>query len=636
MAMKKIILGTAGHIDHGKTSFIKALTGIDTDRLKEEKERGITIELGFAHMSLPDGTLVGIVDVPGHERFVKNMVAGASGIDLVALIVAADEGVMPQTKEHIEICQLLGIQYGIVVITKIDMVDNEWLELVRDDIQEYIKNTFLANAPIVEVSSITGEGLNKFIEVLTKLIQRLPKKETGHIFRLPIDRVFTIKGFGTVVTGTTISGEIKVGEEVTIYPINIECKVRSIQVHNQSVTQVGPSTRTALSLHGIDKSHIERGYVVASKGSLNSSYMLDVFIELLYSAPRILKNREKVRLHSGTSEVMANIIFFNKEQLQPGDSCYAQIRLEHPISVLRGDRYVIRSYSPVRTIGGGIILHPMPKKKKKGLSEEIIKRLHLIHQGQTKDIVEAFIFMEGFDGIDINKLVSLSNIKRPHLMAIIDDLIDNNLVYKYDEEQGLIIHYHFFKELTEILINLVSAYHKEYPFRSGMPKGELKSKMRLMKDIKLFNFLIDYLVKKGHLFLDMDSIRLANYRPNLTDKQKVVKKQIEDIYKKAGFQPPYFKEIKDKYSEIANEILEYLIWEQRLIKIKEDLYMHRDSVDELIRKVISFLKKHGEMSVGQFKELTNTSRKYSIPLLEYLDKTQITVRVGDIRRLRRI
>ncbi len=632
---RRIILGTAGHIDHGKTSLVKALTGIDTDRLKEEKERGITIELGFAHLTLPDGTLVGIVDVPGHERFVKNMVAGASGIDVVALVVAADEGVMPQTEEHLEICELLGIRHGLVVITKIDMVDEEWLELVEEDIKEHVKGTFLEGAPIVKVSSVTGKGLKEFLDTLNNLIQKIPERQSGQIFRLPIDRVFTIKGFGTVVTGTSISGKVKVGDEVTVYPKGINCKVRSIQVHGRSVEETGPSTRTALSLQGVNKEDIERGYVVASKDSLFPSYILDVFLTYLSSAKKPLRNREKVRFHVGTSEVLANVVLLDREELMPSEQCYAQIRLEEPVTVLRGDRFVIRSYSPVRTIGGGEIVHPLAKKKKKKGSEKIINILNTIHKGADKDVVESIILMGGYEGINKKMLLFLSNLSEDKLNRILEELASCGKIHIYEKEQGLFIHSEFYNKLKELIVSIIEEYHKKYPLRAGIPKEELRSRIRAIKDIRLFNYMIENLIKEGLIVSELDNIRIKGYSPTLTREQEKVKSEIEKIYKESKFQPPYFKEIREKWPDLADQVLEYLLSQGILVKIKEDLYLHKESLEKMIADVRAFLKKHGQMSVGDFKALTNTTRKYSIPFLEYLDKSQITVRVGDIRKLRK-
>ena len=632
---RRIILGTAGHIDHGKTSFVKALTGIDTDRLKEEKERGITIELGFAHLTLPDGTLVGIVDVPGHERFVKNMVAGASGIDVVALMVAADEGVMPQTEEHLEICELLGIRHGLVVVTKIDIVDKEWLDLVKEDIKEHVKGTFLESAPVVEVSSVTGEGIKEFLDVLADLVQKIPERQTARVFRLPVDRVFTIRGFGTVVTGTSISGKVKVGDEVTVYPQQINCKVRSIQVHGTSVEETGPSTRTALSLQGVGKEDIERGCVIASKDSLFPSYILDVFLKFLPSARRPLKNREKVRFHVGTSEVLANIVFLDREELLPSECCYAQVRLEEPVAVLKGDRFVIRSYSPVRTIGGGEIVHPLAKKKKKRGSEKVIDILATIHKGTKSKVIESFVLMGGYDGINKKMLLFLSNFHEQELDKILEDLASSGRVHIYEKEQGLFIHSEFYNKLKELIVSAVKEYHLRYPLRIGIPKEELRSRLRVIKDTRLFNYMIEALIKERLIVSDQDNIKARDYKPVLTEAQEKVSSEVEKIYKESEFRPPYFKEIREKYPELADQILEYLLSQGVLVKIKEDLYLHRDTLEKMLAKVRSFLEEHGQMSVGDFKALTNTSRKYSIPFLEYLDKSQVTVRVGDVRKLRK-
>jgi len=406
--MKQVILGTAGHIDHGKTSLIKALTGIDTDRLKEEKERGITIELGFAHLELPGGQLLGIVDVPGHEKFVKNMVAGATGIDLVALIIAADEGVMPQTKEHLEICQLLNIRHGLVILTKIDMVEPDWLELVREDVTSYLSETFLAGSPIVEVSSVTEEGIEELVKVLDTLVKDVPERDVGYFFRLPIDRVFTMKGFGTVITGTTVSGRINTGDEVTIYPQGLSSRIRGIQVHNREVNEVRAGLRTAINLQSVEKSQIQRGNVLGAKDSLRSTYMVDVLLELLPSAPRKLKNRGKVRFHTGTSEIISSVILLDRDELDPGDSCFAQIRLEQPTAILPHDRYVLRSYSPVRAIGGGEILNALPRKRKR-FSQATLTELELLSTGDLDQVTQQLVYMGRFQGLEQSELPFLMN-----------------------------------------------------------------------------------------------------------------------------------------------------------------------------------------------------------------------------------
>ena len=363
--MKQIILGTAGHIDHGKTTLIKALTGIDPDRLKEEKERGITIELGFAHLELPNGQELGIVDVPGHEKFVRHMVAGATGVDLVALVVAADEGVMPQTREHLEICELLKVKQGIVILTKTDLVeDADWLELVREDIQDFLQGTFLASAPIISVSAVTGDGLESLLNHLQSLCDSVEARSSSGDFRLAVDRVFTMKGFGTVVTGTAISGKVKTGDTLFVYPQLLKTKVRGTQVHNREVNEAVSGQRTAINLQGLEKAALERGNVLATPESLIASFMVDVRLQHLETAPRVLKNRAKVRLHTGTNEEMGTLILLDADELKPGASGYAQVRMDKPVVVRSGDRFVLRSYSPMRTIGGGQILHPAPNKEK--------------------------------------------------------------------------------------------------------------------------------------------------------------------------------------------------------------------------------------------------------------------------------
>ena len=384
--MKQIILGTAGHIDHGKTSLIKAMTGIDTDRLKEEKERGITIELGFASLDLPGGQHLGIVDVPGHEKFIKNMVAGATGIDIVVMIIAADEGVMPQTREHMEICTLLGVRHGLVAMTKIDLVDEEWMELALEDIRDFSQGTFLENSPILPVSSVTGQGIPELITALDDIAGDIPPRPPSSLFRLPIDRVFTMKGFGTVITGTLVSGRVKVGDTIMVYPSGITSKVRGIQVHNQSADSAEAGMRTAINFQGLDRAAVQRGEVLSSPGALISSYMVDLSFHYLASNKKPLKNRTLVRMHTGTSEVLGHLVLLEQEELPPGQTAVAQIRLDSPVAIVKDDRFVVRSYSPIRTIGGGQVLNPTPPKHKR-LKAEIIRGL----QHLTDDDPEAII-----------------------------------------------------------------------------------------------------------------------------------------------------------------------------------------------------------------------------------------------------
>src|SRR5918999_1795344 len=386
MVMKQVVMGTAGHIDHGKTQLIKTLTGIDTDRLKEEKERGITIDLGFAHLRFADDTEVGVIDVPGHERFVRNMLAGVGGIDLVMLVIAADEGVMPQTREHLAICQLLRIKDGLVALTKTDLVDEDWLELVSEDTREFLKGTFLEGKPIVPVSAKTGQGIDDLRRGLQTLVARVPPKQLEGKFRLPVDRVFTIRGFGTVVTGTLFSGTIRVEDRIEIYPKGIEAKIRGIQVHNASVAEAVAGQRTAINLQGIDKVELGRGDVLGHPGEFASTFMLDAVLQHLADAPRPLRHRARVRLHLGTSEIMGRVMLLDRDELAPGEEAYVQFRLESPAVALPRDRYVIRSYSPVQTIGGGILLEVQPRKHRR-YEEGLANHFRLLAESSAEEVV---------------------------------------------------------------------------------------------------------------------------------------------------------------------------------------------------------------------------------------------------------
>ena len=633
--MKQIVLGTAGHIDHGKTSLIKALTGIDTDRLKEEKERGITIELGFAHLELPDGKLLGIVDVPGHEKFVKNMVAGATGIDFVALVIAADEGVMPQTREHLEICKLLNIGHGLVVLTKTDMVEPDWLDLVREDVREYLSDTFLADSPIVEVSSVTGEGLKELIQAIVDLVRQIPERDQGHIFRLPIDRIFTMKGFGTVLTGTTASGKIRTGDEVTVYPQGIHTRIRGIQVHNKVVEDVRAGLRTAVNLQGVDRTMMQRGSILATKGSLRPTYMVDVTLDLLPSAPKKLKNRAKVRFHSGTSEIISTVILLDRDKLEPGETCYAQIRLDQPTAVLRKDRYVLRSYSPVRTIAGGEILNALPKKKKR-FSEPALSEMKVLHGGTLNEIIETFVSSGRFQGVEEAELSFLTNTGKKKLDEALKGLKAQKRIILYDKERSALIHADFLKKAKDEVIGTIEQYHKDFPLKSGLLKEELRSRTTGAKNQKFFNYLMNQLFQEDIIVQEKEIVRLKDHRVTLAQDQEKARRKLEDIYLNSGLQPPYFKEMRDKLpGNTGADVIEVMLKDGILVKIKEDLYFHRNAIDGLQKTLTDFLKKNGEITTPQFKDMTGASRKYTIPLIEYFDRSQVTVRVGDSRVLRK-
>ena len=633
--MKQIILGTAGHIDHGKTTLVKALTGIDTDRLKEEKARGITIELGFAHLTLPGGQLLGIVDVPGHEKFVKNMVAGATGIDLVALVIAADEGVMPQTREHLEICELLRVKTGLVVLTKCDLVDSDWLELVKEDVGKFLKDTFLADAPVVEVSSTTGMGMDELLKTLDMLVKGIAERDVGNFFRLPIDRVFTMKGFGTVVTGTTISGQIDLGAEVTVYPKDVTTRIRGIQVHNREVQSVSAGLRTAINLQGVEKADIERGDVLAAKDSLKPTQLADVSLDLLKSAPRKLKHRSRARFHTGTAEIISTILLLDRDELNPGDSCFAQIRFEKPTVLLRHDRYVIRSYSPVRAIGGGEVLNGVAERRKRR-SEKSLSELKNLSGGGLSEVTEQFVLTGRFQGVEMSDLPLLTNTGRKRLDEVLKKLLAQKRVVLYDRERGLLIHSEFLQAARDEVASTLERYHRENPLREGLLKEELRSRTTGAGNPKLFHFLITQMTNEGLIAQEKDSLRLTSHKVTLGAGQEETRRRLEEVYLKSALQPPYFKELKEEFpGKEATDVLQVMLKEGVLVKVKEDLYFHRATIEALRTRLVEHLREKGEIDTPQFKEMTNVSRKYTIPLLEYFDITQLTVRVGDKRVLRK-
>jgi len=634
--LKQIILGTAGHIDHGKTSLIKALTGIDTDRLKEEKLRGITIELGFAWLDLPGGQRVGIVDVPGHEKFVKNMVSGASGIDLVALIIAADEGVMPQTKEHLDICNLLDIKHGLVVLTKIDTVDEEWLEMVTDDVQGFFKGTFLEGAPVIPVSSLTGQGLPEFLNALETLCKAVPERTSGGLFRLPVDRVFTMKGFGTVVTGSLVSGKVLVGETIMIYPSGIQSKVRGIQVHGQAVDQAIASMRTAINFQGVDRNAIARGDVVGGVNTLKPSYMVDALLGYLPSNEKPLKNRTKVRFHTGTSEILGRAILLDREELSPGETAVAQFRLDAPVAVVKDDRFVIRSYSPVRTTGGGQILNPIPRKHKR-FKKPLVTELKGLAESAAREIITYHLKESGILGVRFSELRLMTNLSEKDLQEHLQHLLSQRTIIRVDRENRTFIHGSIFNGLCQKAIKLLESYHKSHPLKAGMSRQGLKSKLAPSLSSKLFGLLIQDLTKSNTVIQEKEVIRLSGHRVALEADQKDVRHRIEQTYLQSGLQPPYFRDLVaslGQNSAHVEEILMHMLEEGTLVKVKEDLYFHRHVIDNLKNRLVSYLKANSEITTPQFKEMTGVSRKYTIPLIEYFDSTKATIRVGDIRRLR--
>ena len=633
--MKHVILGTAGHIDHGKTSLVKALTGVDTDRLKEEKERGITIELGFTFLDLPSGIRLGIIDVPGHEKFVKHMVGGVWGIDLVALVIAADEGVMPQTREHLDICKLLGVKKGLVVLTKVDLVDGDLLELVKEEVSEIVQDTFLRGAPILSVSSVTGQGIPQLASTLDHLSQEIEGRPADGLFRLPIDRVFTMKGFGTVVTGTMISGSLSLGETVQILPSGTEGKVRNLQVYNRSVERAVAGERTAVNLQGIETSAIERGDVLIRPNTLRPTQLIEAYLEYLPDAPRPLKHRTKARFHIGTALTHASVFLLDREELSPGEGGFVQLRLERPVVALPQDRFVIRGSAAIQTVGGGTILDSHPDKHRR-FSPSVIADLSLLKDGTNEQALRQHIRHSGMGGITLEDLSNRVEVSPGEIQANIRKMAENGDLLFIDPEKLKVIEKGQYQGLRELVLAQLGEFHRRSPMKSGLSKEELRTKLPPEVDIKLFQILINQLIQSKEVVLEKDKLRLPVHQISSADEKGLVKR-VEASVLKGGLQPPSPKELSEEWSEREEEvraIFEHLTHEGVLVKIKGEIYVHRVSFENLKEELVAYLKSHQEITTPQFKEMTRASRKYAIPLIEYFDQSKLTLRIGEKRVLR--
>jgi selenocysteine-specific elongation factor len=630
--MRHVVVGTAGHIDHGKSTLVRALTGIDPDRLKEEKERGITIDIGFAHLDLGEGLTLGIVDVPGHERFVKNMLAGVGGIDLVMLIIAGDEGVMPQTREHLAICQLLRVKSGLVVLTKTDMAEADWLELVQEDVRSFLRGTFLEGQPIVPVSAKTGDGLDALRARLAELARAVPPREVDATFRLPIDRVFTIRGFGTVVTGTVAAGRVAVDERVEVYPRTLQAKVRGLQTHGQAVTAAVAGQRTAVNLQGVERVAIERGDVLSLPGLLAPTFMLDATCELLADAPAPLKTRQRVRFHIGTSEVMARVHLLDQETLEPDGRGYVQLRLESPVVALPRDRYVIRSYSPMVTIGGGELLDVAPAKARR--SPALAARLAVLETGTPAAVVEEHARRIGASGARTADLRARTPLGPDALKQTLAELSAAGRMLVVDREWY--VHVDAAERLRREALAALAAFHAREPLKAGMSKEELRTRLGGV-DERVFLHLLERFSAAGHIAVEKDKVRLTSHQVRLDPRQQQLVERLEAEFREAGVAPPSPEEAFAKLGMARPDeqaLLQLLVDDRRLVRVREGLYFHAVPLHDAETRVTAFLREKQAITPQDFKDLLGITRKYAIPLLEYLDAQRVTVRVGDKRVLR--
>ena len=629
--MKNIIIGTAGHIDHGKTTLIKALTGRNTDRWEEEQRRGITIDLGFTWFDLKNGDRVGIIDVPGHEKFINNMVAGVVGMDLVMLVVAADEGIMPQTREHMDILGLLGIKKSILVVNKCDLVDEEWLELVEEEIQEELKGTFLEDAPVVRVSAATGQGLEELTDTIIRVMaDEVEEKDTQTIPRLPIDRVFTLSGFGTIITGTLISGTISKEDVLEMYPIGKECKIRSIQVHGQDKDKCYAGQRVAINLSNIKKKEIHRGCVIAPKNSMKNTDLLDVKLSVLPDSMRIVTNHERLHLYTGTSEILCRAVLLDKEEIGPGESGLVQLRLEEEIALKRGDRFVVRFYSPMETIGGGVVLEPNPVRKKR-FDEKAIEELKKKESGSLADVMELHIKQHADTMITMAELAKIMAHSVDELQEYLEELKEEGIVHVFAMKKDVYL-WHRDSEyaLRQKIQEALEAYHKRYPYRYGMKKAEIHN--TYLKKVKpiVFDAYIEQLVAQNQIGRKDEYLHLAEFEVSKDAMFLKTEKTLVDAFEKAGFDFVRFSEIDlgTIPRETAEDVLLLLVDEERVVRINEEMFTMKYLMDEAEEKIREHLENEDVITIAQVRDMFSTSRKSAKPILEYMDSIKVTKKTG--------
>jgi len=631
--MKSIIVGTAGHIDHGKTALVKALTGIDADRLQEEKRRGITIDLGFANMDLPyaNGEMLrlGFVDVPGHERFVRNMLAGVGGIDLVLLVIAADESIKPQTREHFDILQLLGVQRGITVLTKSDVVDAETLDVARLEVEEFLRGTFLEppESPIIAVSSLTGTGLDDLKRALLAAAMEVQPRDSRALALLPIDRVFTMKGFGTVVTGTLVAGTIRREEELEVYPPGRRVRVRGVQVHGHSADTAFAGQRTALNLAGASTVDLSRGMTLAPAATFAPTRRVNVRLRLLSSAPRPLKYRARVHLHANTMETVAEIALHGTKQLAPGEEAFARLKLPEPALLLPGNRFIIRQFSPIVTIGGGVVLDPAPIPR----MPEHERFLQILADGDPEAILSARIARRGHSGISMSRLIAETGCTRDFIEAQLARTLKVVRVLRVGE---LFVDSAAIVRLQQFIVNSVMEFHKKNSLVSGIAKEALREQVKASTEV--FSAALNLLVRDKNIEAAGELVRLPGHGVVMKDEEAESKKKIEEAFATAGLKVPALHEVivglkVDKSR--AQKIVTLLLRDKILVKVSDELVFHRSALEQLRRLVAAQKAKTPKMDVATFKELTGVSRKYAIPLLEYLDRERVTRRVGDAREI---
>ncbi len=636
--MKNVIIGTAGHVDHGKTCLIKALTGMDTDRLKEEKKRGITIENGFADMLYGDYN-ISIIDVPGHEKFVRNMLAGIGGIDLVLLIIGLDEGIMPQTAEHFDILKMLKIKRGIVVLTKDDLVEDEdWKALVEEDVKEFLSGSFMEDAPIIRVSSYTGKNIEELKKLIGEELEKLPERDIlPDAFRLPVDRVFTIEGHGTVITGTLMEGSVAVGDEIEIYPEETPVKVRNVQVHGENTDRAYAGQRTAINLAGIKKSDVNRGDVLAAPGSLKNSLMVDAAVEMFEDTARTLLDGSRVHFYCGSSESLAKVVLMDREFLDKGSHGYAQLRLETPVAVKKGDRFIIRFYSPVESIGGGVVLDACPVKHKRN-DKSVIADMKIRETGSLKDILAVEAKEAGKNLITLKTAAVRLSSPLADVTKAAEELEKEGVLHRIQAFDGAYIHRDYIERVKESAENILKAYHDENPLSVGMDREEFRS--RLIRSLRIgepktAEAMISMLAGDGKLKISEVSVALADFDVKYTPEHLKMREEIIGTYKSAGYEMPKTEEVTASFKDgvSAGHIIEALCAEGILARISYQYCLDRDKYNDAACIVKSEIATKGEITLAEFRDAIGVSRKFAVEILEHFDKVKLTKKVGDSRVL---
>ena len=629
------IIGTAGHIDHGKTSLIKALTGADTDRLKEEKERGISIDLGFAHLALPDGSEAGIVDVPGHERFIRNMLAGAHGIDLVLFTVAADDGVMPQTEEHLDIVHLLGVRTALFVITKVDLVSEARVREVEEEIEILTFETALEGSPVAHFSAVSEEGLEQVRNGIFESLSGIDRPAPSGFFRLPVDRVFVLQGHGVIVTGTGLAGEVRTGDHVHAVPGGQKFRVRSIQVHGQSVESAGWGQRVALNLTGQDRGALERGHMICHEELTLASTRFDAHVEVRPAAAKGIRNHQRVRIHLGTAERMGKLIFLGDvEKVEPKETAYCQVLLTEPLLVMRGDHFIVRDETAQKTLGGGEVVDPRARRHRRR-EKDVEPRLHTLHQGDTPEMIRSFLDGDASLATGVDAICQFLNLKKEETRSWLERTeglrsFDSERERVYTTEEK-------WNGFRERLRSTLEAFHQSHPLAPGMDLEEVRARLAGGASARLFRDLTDLLAAEGVCVRDGNHLRVPDHRVELGAREKSLSAMITAALARNPLAPPYLKEIEKAVGAERpklNEVIRVMERQGEIVRVTTELYYLKDSIDRIKGDLYSYFENHEEMSAATFRDILQSSRKYTIPVLEYFDRTGVTMRVGDVRKLK--